>query len=171
MTLVTNIHIILTWLAKIIQGGVRMDYEKLASEFMQELHLLKKVRPHHQLNEAMHGEAFVIQYLSRRNSSVLPSEISQTMGISTARIAATLNSLEKKGLITRQIDLSDRRRILVDITPAGKELAKERHEEILERMTKLLASLGEDDAKEFVRITRKLVKNMDKFKEECKNDK
>lgn len=143
-----------------------MDYEKLASEFMEKMHLLKKAKPHHQFNESFHGEAFVIQYLSHRNCSVLPSEISQAMGTSTARIAAALNSLEKKGLITRQIDLSDRRRILVDITAAGKDLAKERHQEILERTSKLLSLLGEDDAKEFVRLTSKLVENIHKCKED-----
>lgn len=148
-----------------------MDYEQLASEFMEKMHKLKKARPNHQFNETFHGEAFVIQFLSHRNGSALPSEISQAMGTSTARIAAALNSLEKKSLITRQIDPSDRRRILVDITPAGKDLAKERHQDMIGRTAKMLALLGEDDAKELTRIAGKLIDNISKCKDECKNDK
>ena len=53
---------------------------------------------------------FVLTYISKHGGSVIPSEISNEMGISTARIAAALGSLESKGLITRRIDERDRRR-------------------------------------------------------------
>ena len=86
----------------------------------------------------------------------MPREISHEMGISSARIAGTLNGLERKGLITRQIDTSDRRRILVDLTPKGKTLVEERRQEALERVTKMFSKLGEHDAREYVRITAKL---------------
>ncbi|MBN7773626.1 MarR family winged helix-turn-helix transcriptional regulator [Clostridium aminobutyricum] len=142
-----------------------MDYEKLAIEFMEKMHLLKKARPHRQINESMHGESFMLHYLSFQGNSALPSEISNIMGISSARIAAALNSLERKGLITRRIDPSDRRRILVDLTSEGKALAEERHRTMLEETTTLLSMLGEQDAREYVRITGKLAEAIAKCKE------
>ena len=130
-----------------------MDYVELASEFMQKMYMLRQARPQKQINESMQGEHFVLQFISFHKGYVLPSEISNEMGISSARIAATLNGLERKGLITRQIDISDRRRILVDLTPEGKSLAEAHHKEAIEMITKILSLLGEHDALEYVRIT------------------
>ena len=143
-------------LANFFMGGKKLDYKALALEFIQYMHLLRHARPQKELNESMQGEAFVIQYLSHNDGSILPSEISNIMGISTARIAATLNSLERKGLVTRRIDTNDRRRILVDITLEGKALAEEQHEFMLNNLIKLLSLLDDNDAKEYVRITGKL---------------
>lgn len=133
-----------------------MDYKELASELMQKMYVLNKVRPHRQINESMQGEAFVLKYLAYHGGSVLPSEISNVMGISSARIAATLNSLERKGLITRNIDTGDRRRILVNLTSEGKTVADEHNQQILEKTSNMLSLLGEHDAREYVRITGKL---------------
>lgn len=133
-----------------------MDYKELALELMKEMYLLKQARPHKQINDSMQGEHFVLQYLAHSSGSVLPSEISIKMGISSARIAATLNSLERKGLITRRIDVSDRRRILVDLTAEGQALAERHHQTGIKMLTEILTMLGEHDAVEYVRITGRL---------------
>lgn len=136
-----------------------MDYRELASEFikiMENSHKLRRANPQKQIDESLQGERFVLQFIASQNRDVLPGEISTEMGISSARIAVTLNGLEKKGLITRQIDTSDRRRILVDLTLEGKTLVEERRQEALERVTKMFSRLGEHDAREYVRITAKL---------------
>ena len=100
-----------------------MDYEELAKTLLSRMYTLNKTRSQRNINEGMRGEGFVLQYIIRRGGNVLPSEISGFMDISTARMAAALNSLERKGLITRRIDPSDRRQILVDLTDKGKEFA------------------------------------------------
>jgi DNA-binding MarR family transcriptional regulator len=133
-----------------------MDYKQLAVQFMESMHMLHRARPHKRLNESMQGEAFVLQFLSYHQGYVLPSEISNVMGISSARVAAALNSLERKGLINRQIDPSDRRRILVSLTLQGKQLAADKEREMMEKTSALLSLLGEDDAKEYIRLTRRL---------------
>ncbi len=133
-----------------------MDYKELTKEFINNMNLIQRARPHKSLNDSMQGENFVLQYLSHQSGSALPSEISNTMGISTARIAATLNSLEKKGYVTRRIDSNDRRRILVDLTEEGKKMALEHRQHMIDEMAKLLSLLGEEDAKEYVRITSKM---------------
>lgn len=144
-----------------------MDYKELALEFIEKMHLMNKARPQRKINESMQGEHFILQFLDLHNGSALPSEISSTMGISSARIAAALNSLERKGLVTRQIDKSDRRRIIVDLTPEGRAFSETHHQKMLEDFTKLFSQMGEQDACEYVRLTGKLVeiviKNKDKL--------
>lgn len=142
-----------------------MDYKELALKLMKEMHLLKQARPQKQFNESMQGEHFVLQFLAYRNGSVLPSEISNEMDISSARIAVTLNNLERKGLITRRIDISDRRRILVDLTAEGQTLAEKRHQAGVRMLTEILTMLGEHDAVEYVRITGRLAEFASKHRQ------
>lgn len=109
------------------------------------------------LDESLQGEIFTLFYLRDRNELVLPGEISGEMSISSARVASILNSLESKGLLERQIDKTDRRRILVNLTQEGKEKAEEHNEEVINMITKMFELLGEDDSKEFVRITGRII--------------
>lgn len=134
-----------------------MDYKELALDFIKKMHLMNKARPQRKINESMQGEHFILQFLAFQNGSALPSEISNTMGISSARIAAALNSLERKGLVTREIDKSDRRRIIVNLTPEGRAFSEEHHQKMLEDFTKIFSQMGEQDAREYVRLTGKLV--------------
>ncbi len=133
-----------------------MDYTKLAEDFLREMRAFRRFKPQKSINESMHGEAFVLHHIATSGNPVIPSEISEAMGISGARIAATLNSLENKCYIIRQIDTSDRRRILVTLTEKGREQEHACRRKLTETVEKMLRLLGEDDAKEYVRITRKM---------------
>jgi len=133
-----------------------VDYVKLAEEFL--LHGYASVRhgPQRHLDDAMRGENFVLMFLSQYHSSVAPSDICAAMGVSTARVATALNALESKGLITRQIDTGDRRRILVDLTPEGRQLVSARQQDLVHYTARMFEFLGEHDAIEFVRIWGRL---------------
>jgi DNA-binding MarR family transcriptional regulator len=142
-------------------GGHVMDYFDLAVELlncMQNIHKLKSQKNISEAmrGESMRGEAFVLHYIALRGCEVLPGEIGQEMDVSSARIAAALNSLEKKGLITRRIDLNDRRKILVSITGEGKDTAEKQQQAMLEFTAEMLEKLGAHDAQEYVRIMKKL---------------
>ncbi|MDR0798105.1 MAG: MarR family transcriptional regulator, partial [Nitrososphaerota archaeon] len=134
-----------------------VDYTALAVEFLGKTQLIMKDKLNKFIDEAVQGEGFVLQYISLHNGCVFPGEIGHAMSVSTARIATVLNSLEKKGLITRQIDASDRRKILVKITPEGKLLAAKNCRNAVDVLEKRFVLLGERDAKEYVRIVGRLV--------------
>lgn len=135
-----------------------MDYEELAKQFLHNSFQFRKRGHQKKIDETMQGEAFAILYILRQGDIVLPSEISNEMNISSARVAAMLNSLENKGLITRQIDKSDRRKILVELTQEGKEMAEKHNQMVVNNTARMLELLGEHDAKELVRIMGKLAK-------------
>lgn len=136
--------------------GEVMDYTELAKQFLSDSYLFRKQSQQKKIDESMQGEAFAILYVLRQGGSVLPSEISTVMNITSARVAAVLNSLEDKGLITREIDSSDRRKILINLTEEGKALAEKRYQMAVNSTVRLLKILGEDDARELVRITGRL---------------
>jgi len=135
-----------------------MNYEELADRFLRHTFQCRKYGHQKLIDEIMQGETFAILFISRQGGIVLPSEISSEMNISSARVAAMLNNLENKGLITRQIDKDDRRRVLVDLTAEGEELAEKHNQMVVGGTARMLEMLGEHDSKELVRITEKLAK-------------
>jgi len=137
-----------------------MDYEKSAVELLEKMHELHKAKPHKQINEALQGEAFILHYIAVSKKSVLPGDIGLEMNVSSARVAAALNSLENKRLITRRIDPNDRRKIIVEITPEGKDFAEKHYQTVITGVSKLLYLLGENDAKEYVRILGRVTEIM-----------
>jgi len=53
------------------------------------------------------------------SESVLPTFVSEQTGISPSNTSKLLNSLEKKGLISRSLGKPDRRSVMVSLTAAG----------------------------------------------------
>ena len=133
-----------------------MDYTILAKEFLQTVYRFYKIRSQQQLNNAMQGEAFALQFIAQHDDVAVPSDIENAMSVSSARIATILNGLENKELITRRIDSNDRRRTILKLTRAGEEQAAKSTEQLLDLGKKLLEYLGEEDARQYVRIMGRL---------------
>ena len=129
---------------------------QLAEEFLQRIFMFRKFKPQHKINESMHGESFILFCVASRKDMATPSEISEALCVSSARVTAALNSLERKGYITRRIDGADRRRVLIALTPSGRAEAERVRGTLLDILEKMLRSLGEYDAKEYVRITGRM---------------
>ena len=139
-----------------MREGEKLDFEQMAQEYLETMYYMRKINSHKEIHDSVHGENFVLLFISQRGGKVIPSDISNEMGISTARVAAALNSLEKKGLIIRRIDAEDRRRILIDLTDSGMEQVKNHYTMVLSMVKNMLHFLGEKDAKEFIRIMKRL---------------
>ena len=128
----------------------------MAQEYMETMFYMRKVNSHKEIHDSVHGENFVLFFISQNGGKVIPSDISNEMGISSARVAAALNSLEKKGLIIRKIDTEDRRRILIDLTDSGREQVDNHYRMVMNMVKNMLQYLGENDAREFIRIMKRL---------------
>jgi DNA-binding MarR family transcriptional regulator len=140
-----------------------MDYEELAKELIRNMRAAKAASRHMPIQDENPGESIIL-YCIKKREWIVPSEISDAIGVSTARVATVLNGLEEKGLITREIDSGDRRRIIVKLTQKGAERAEEQHREHIENIKSILSSLGEEDAKELVRIFGKLAEVLSKVR-------
>ena len=156
MTKLPNGISILTILGLFLKVGETMDYKELAKQFLHNSYQFRSRGHQKRIDENMQGETFAISYILRQGGVVLPSEISNEMNISSARVAAILNNLESKGFVTRQVNKSDRRKILVALTQEGKEFAEKHNKMVVNSTARMLEMLGEDDAKELVRIIGKL---------------
>lgn len=135
-----------------------MDSQDFVFEMMHNLRIFSNKVPQF-ITHPIRGEKFILNYLLHSNTTVIPSDISSSMETSTARTAAALNALEDKKLITRDINKDDRRQILVSLTDEGRQLAESYEKEYLQKGARLFEVLGEQDAKEFLRIVGKIAKH------------
>ncbi|GKX27748.1 MarR family transcriptional regulator [Vallitalea longa] len=135
-----------------------MDYKKYAEKLVEYQFKLSRVPKHiNNINtDQIRGEKSVIGYLIEVEDGVTPSKLAQFIGVSTARVANILNKLEDKGCIIRKMDTKDRRRIIVYITEKGRKTGLRAKEYAVEHISKVLAELGEHDAKEHIRIMKRI---------------
>ena len=134
-----------------------MDYRKYARELIG--YMIENEQAfkfcHRDISEIARGECAVLIYLMD-GDGVNASEISQRFDINTSRVAAVLNTLSKKGYIQRIVDPLDKRKIKVFITDKGKAFAREKQKEIEAYFGHLLECLGEEDTKEYLRLSLKV---------------
>lgn len=135
-----------------------MDHDLLAEMLVDQTELLFHHGPQKQIGKSARGECFVLRCLARSSIPLLPSDLSEQIHASTARIAVVLNRLERKGYISRSIDPEDRRRILVRLTDKGQAYADSIRTQLCENMKHLLEELGEQDVKEYLRITQRILR-------------
>lgn len=137
-----------------------MDYRSLAEKMLDIRARLSHLPVGSAVAEATGGEYFALSFLLTHGYKSCPSELSRSMGVSSARIAALLKHLEQKGWVSRCADPSDERRVRVSLTDAGRRMISKRREDALGRVARALESLGEDDAREYVRLQQKMLSIM-----------
>lgn len=147
-----------------------MDYSAMAEEFFKKAESFRNIFKRPNMNPVLHGEMHILHYLWTEKRSVQPSELSGVTDTSTARIAMALGSLEKKGMIIREVDRADRRKVLVTITSAGEAMIERSHDQGRGAMIKLFEELGEEDTKEFMRIMSRVMEIMKSARESGKFD-
>ena len=128
-----------------------MDYNQAAETFLSCVKSRSKTEVMSRFSKYAHGEQLVLVGLYKNTGSpILPSDIAKETNMSTARVATILNNLEEKGLVTREISRTDRRKILVAITAKGREEAEQSRKEAVSRIVKILERMGEERTKSFV---------------------
>ncbi len=132
-----------------------METREAADELLRYLApIFRNAKPG--VGDITRGEMAVLAFLCLERSPVNPTALSSASGLSTARIANTLNSLEKKCFIRRAHDAADRRKIIVLITDEGRLFARARYEEVVVELEKMLEAIGEEDTAHILRISKKM---------------
>lgn len=140
-----------------IEDLIFMNYNIMAEELVNMRGSRSQVYFDRKLSKLMKGEMFVLNYLKHHDNQAHPKNLSDEMIVSTARIAVILNHLEQDKLIMRIPDPTDNRQIIVRLSEKGIELLEKHHLEVVRYMAKILENLGEEDAREYVRIQKKLM--------------
>ena len=132
------------------------NYEGLATELLQVNEDLLRVPARHLISKLTQGEHFVLNYLLTHRHQAHPVDLSRGLVV---RIAALLNRMEDKGLISRLPDPLNNRQVIVTLSPQGLEAIQTFRSQVIRSAAQMLADLGPEDAREFIRIQKKLLAN------------
>jgi len=98
------------------------------------------------------------------------SDVSKYLSVSKAAISNMLSSLEKKGYINREIDRSNRRNLIVTLTPEGRKILEFKYMEFNGMLEKVITRLGEDDANQLITILNRMTEIMHNLNSEAKQE-
>ena len=105
----------------------------------------------------LQGECRLLTVLSYgEGRKMQPGELAKRLGVSTARIASTLRTLESKRFITRETSEQDRRKVYVGITEEGRQYLEAKREKVCGFFDMILSGLDEGERGEFIRLINKL---------------
>lgn len=135
-----------------------MSYNNETWELVESMKIIF-LGPIKNAEELLKGEVPVLCHIAEKEQ-ITPTELAHKFSLSTARIATILNRLEDKGLIVRIHDHKDRRKVYIHLTDEGRQLAAKKMEELYAQLHGLLLNLGDDDAREYLRLTKKVAAYM-----------
>lgn len=134
-----------------------MNYTLLAADLFTSLVKVSNAPFQKEARDFSVGEMGVLACLNFRSDGVSAGELSEYLDVSTGRVAAALNTLEKKNMIRRSRGNADKRKVIVHITDIGRAAVLKKQQQGILCISKMLQNLGEDDAREFARIMQKII--------------
>ncbi len=146
--------------------GTNLDL-KYAEHFIYEFTLLGPFRDVKVFNKNNEGLGLIVGYLyEHQDSTVYAGDLAKVSCVSTARIAAALNKLEKLGMIQREASDKDSRKTVVKITAEGVAKAEEKRRDVVHYTAKLIDKVGKEDMNSFLRILGSIKQAMSDIKQE-----
>lgn len=147
-----------------------MTFAEEAERELMQMMLKNRHGAFSKIEKSSKGASIVLKVLDRLGEPTNPKYLADTSNLSTARIAAVLNNLEKRGLVIRTMDPDDRRRINVSLTEAGKKAAKSEKQEMRAKIIQVFELMGEEDTKKYLELTAKFVGYSQKLSAEGESD-
>ncbi len=107
------------------------------------------------------GSWTVLMVLNRDPAvQLMPSELASKCGVTRATMTGLLDGLERKGLVRREPEPSDRRTVLVHLTPAGIHRLDGMTHDYYRRVALLMRDLNDDDKRRLSDMLSRVMANV-----------
>ncbi len=139
------------------EDRMRRDAERLADicTILQRRFMLT-VSKELQRGNVSFPQYFLLGFLALKGELTM-TEIAKQMGHTTAAATGLVDRLEKLGHVARCHATTDRRKVLVKITPSGETIVGEVHDDMVENLLKMMACLDADEQRSWVKIYEKII--------------
>jgi DNA-binding MarR family transcriptional regulator len=137
---------------------MQVDNKKfLAQELSETVQQFKRFVFNKDNNQELRKSEFILlstinHFVGAESRGVKVSDLSTHMEITPAAVTHMINSSEEAGYLERLSDSSDRRIVLVKLTPKGKLLSDQKEEKFLQSFQGLVEFMGEEDSRELKRL-------------------
>ena len=108
-----------------------------------------------QSSDISHSQLCVIMMLVHNGPS-RSSDIGKELKVAPPTATGIIGRLEKAGYVQRVSDKSDRRAVIVDLTPQGRKLSLTLRGTVVNRWTQILSKIPRDDADKYLEILKKI---------------
>lgn len=134
-----------------------------------EIRRLEKLMARKQIYSSVHAEAdrltgmhgYLIGYLyENRDHDVFQRDIEKQFSISRSTVTATLQLMEKNGLIIRESVAQDARLKRIVLTPKAMDLHQQIQEDIIAFETQLTKGISEEEKVVFLQVVQKMCDNL-----------
>jgi DNA-binding MarR family transcriptional regulator len=101
------------------------------------------------------SEMGVLIYLSKQTTDVTPLMVSEFLRVKKPSVTPLIQTLIKKGYVTKQRSQVDKRSYTLQVTEQGSRLLEEVEADYLSSVLVLKEKLGDDQFNEWIRLTEK----------------
>lgn len=108
------------------------------------------------LEDGYKGLFVILKVIRDYQGKIIAGDISSKLGISTARVAVALKTLERKKYIIKHKAKEDARKTIVELTELGKKVLEDRENEILNLMDDLFDKIELEELQQLLNIINKL---------------
>lgn len=84
-----------------------------------------------------------------RGQHLTAAQLARNSFVTTQSMSDLVGALERRGLISRERDTTDRRRVMLTLTPAGRQLLAEQAEPVAALEARMVAGLTSDEVETF----------------------
>ena len=120
---------------------------------LEALHAFLNTPLFEEVSSLFKGENRILHYLyQEQRNDVTPSELSEQLHVTRARVTAAVKELQKKEYVQAVHPKTDRRRVYLMLTPPGPSYIVERIHSVQQCIETLQKGLGETDVLEIVRL-------------------
>ncbi|MBP5493212.1 MAG: MarR family transcriptional regulator [Clostridiales bacterium] len=143
-----------------------MISEQEVIRLLNEFNSIKPLEFVQRIDVSSMGIGNVLGFLCASGREVSAGEISDYMDVSTARVAVLMKKMLDKGLITKRVDPNDKRKVMVSITPKGKEAFEEKKKEIILYSSAIVDHFGTEKLEDFIQSCRQIKEIVDRIERE-----
>jgi DNA-binding MarR family transcriptional regulator len=97
----------------------------------------------------------------RDHGPLSPSELGERLIVTRATVTGLLDSLERRGFVRRSPNPSDRRGLLVEITPAGLAVLQELRTLVHRNEKAWLGTLSDEDLRAYIGLLHRIQDSLD----------
>lgn len=133
-----------------------MEKDILAKSMMDAFDSINKQELFEKMKITFKGENLMLAILMKMGGKATPGELIQYTECTAARLTAIAKSLESKGFVKRIQNSEDKRSTIIEMTSEGISKFMLLQKEAIESIFNLFEKLGENDAREFVRLVQRL---------------
>jgi MarR family 2-MHQ and catechol resistance regulon transcriptional repressor len=99
----------------------------------------------------------------RDHGPMSPSELGERLIVSRAAVTGLLDSLERRGFVSRSVNPADRRSLLIEITPAGLRVVQELRTLVHHNEKDWLGALTDDELRTYIELLHRIQDRLASF--------